>query len=88
MLDLATNSPLAITNFVDEQTTREIVTIKTAAQLTAGNRYKISMDFTSILNDEMRGFYRSSYMENGVRKYINSKMRLTDVNLTFSFLFW
>lgn len=77
MLDLTTNSPLAIVGFVDEQDTREIVTIKTAGQLIAGRRYKISMDFTSILNDELRGFYRSSYMEDGVKKYVNSETNIS-----------
>lgn len=70
VLDLNSGSPLAVSNFVDEQTTREIVTIQTASTLTAGKRYKISMDFISILNDELRGFYRSSYMENGVKKCV------------------
>ncbi|KAI9561562.1 hypothetical protein GHT06_012521 [Daphnia sinensis] len=84
VLDLTTNSPLAIVDFVDEQVTREIVTIKTATPLTAGNRYKISMDFTSILNDELRGFYRSSYMENGVKKWLAvTQMEAPDARRAF-----
>lgn len=64
-----------------------MVTIQTGTTLTAGNKYQITIDFISVLNDELRGFYRynnrlinilniilyyifyrSSYMENGVRK--------------------
>lgn len=67
---MESNSPIGLVRLVDEQKTpREVVTIQTAGKLTAGKHYKISMDFVSILNDELRGFYRSSYMENGVRKY-------------------
>ena len=65
-----------MTNFYDEQSTREIVTIRTAGRLMAGKRYKISIDFVSNLNDELRGFYRSSYMENGVRKYVSNRSNL------------
>jgi aminopeptidase N len=71
-MDLSNNNPLTMVDFIDEQSTREIVTIRTAEKLMAGKRYKISMDFVSILNDELRGFYRSSYMENGVREYVSN----------------
>ena len=55
-------------DFKDEQDAREIVTIILTEELKAGTVYKISMDFISKLNDELRGFYRSSYEENGVKK--------------------
>ena len=62
------NSSVEVVNFVDEQATREIVTIQTAIELVVGQQYKISMSFVSTLNSDLRGFYRSSYMEDGVRK--------------------
>ena len=47
----------------------EIVTIRLdSAPVVAGSQYLISMKFTAYLNDELRGFYRSSYVENGVTK--------------------
>jgi aminopeptidase N len=52
---------------VIEEPARERVTIKTVDPLTKG-RYKVSMKFISYLNDQNKGFYRSSYIENGVRK--------------------
>ena len=36
--------------------------------LTSGKQYKISMDFTAELNNDLRGFYRSTYEEDGVSK--------------------
>ena len=68
MVNVESNSPVAVVNFVDEQVTREIVTIQTAVELVAGQQYKISMSFLSTLNNELRGFYRSSYVEDGVKK--------------------
>lgn len=59
---------MAVVLVVNEQVSRELITIQTAAKLVAGKQYRVAMKFISILNDELRGFYRSSYMENGVRK--------------------
>ena len=53
-----------------EDVAYEKVTIRTTTALTEGTVYKISMKFVSILNDELRGFYRSSYTLNGETKYI------------------
>ena len=55
-------------NFVDEQSSREMITIQTGNPLTVGRQYKISMNFVSILNAQLRGFYRSSYVEDGITK--------------------
>ena len=68
MIDTETGSPLAVDGFVDNQNTVEMITIQTIAQLVAGKQYKVSMSFISILNDQLHGFYRSSYVENGVTK--------------------
>lgn len=67
-MDIEEGSPIAVTNFIDEQMTHETITIQTAVSLMAGKKYKISMNFVSYLNEELRGFYRSSYDENGVTK--------------------
>ena len=76
MVDTETNNPIAVSGLVDNQTTVEMITIQTVGQLMAGKSYKISMSFTSFLNDDpLRGFYRSSYEENGVTKY-NMLLRL------------
>ena len=70
MLDLQTNSPMAVVGFEDLQSTVQKINIQTADSLKSGNSYKISMGFTSILNDKLIGFYRSSYVEDGVTKYV------------------
>ena len=45
-----------------------MITIQTAVQLEEGKSYKVAMNFTAVLNNKNRGFYRSSYVENGVTK--------------------
>ena len=60
------NQDVPIAQVIEERA-RERVTIKTVDPLTKG-RYKVSMKFISYLNDRNIGFYRSSYIENGVRK--------------------
>jgi len=42
--------------------------LKNKAKLRKGYNYTLSMTFTGRLNDELRGFYRSSYVEDGVEK--------------------
>lgn len=59
---------MALVGYFDEQSTREIITIQTASMLGVGKRYKITMSFISTLNEDLRGFYRSSYVEEGARK--------------------
>ncbi|XP_046441609.1 aminopeptidase Ey-like [Daphnia pulex] len=49
---------------------RQIVTIQLATQILSGQQYKISMNFVAVLNNELRGFYRSTYEEEGVTKYL------------------
>lgn len=54
---------------VDEQNDREIITLVLKSTLLVGRKYKITIKFISYLNTDLRGFYRSSYEENGVTKY-------------------
>nr|CAH0105565.1 unnamed protein product [Daphnia galeata] len=84
VLDLQTNSPMAIVGFEDLQSTVQKINIQTADSLKSGNSYKISMGFTSILNDKLIGFYRSSYVEDGVTKYLaTSDMEPADARVAF-----
>ncbi len=63
-----TNSPMALRDFTNEQSSRGMITITTADQLLPSIKYKITIKYTSVLNDLSRGFYRSSYVENGETK--------------------
>ena len=68
---MISNSPLALVGYQDQQSTLQKIVIQTAENLRAGRSYKISMKFTSILSSErLDGFYLSSYVENGVTKYL------------------
>lgn len=66
--NMNTRSLVDVRDYIDEQSSREMITIQTVTELNSGNRYKISMNFTSLINEEPRGFYRSSYEEDGVKK--------------------
>ncbi|KAJ5721327.1 uncharacterized protein N7483_009261 [Penicillium malachiteum] len=64
----------------DDQT----ATIKFNQALAAGSDAQLKLTFTGILNDNMAGFYRSSYKENGETKYIAStQMEPTDARRAF-----
>ena len=65
---VSNNNPLVVTNFIDEQSNRQFITVQVASPLLVGQQYKISIKFVSILSALMRGFFRSSYVENGVTK--------------------
>lgn len=69
---------------ISEDRVRQFLVIATNAQLVAGRQYRLSMTFTSVLNNELRGFYRSSYTENGATKYMAvSQMQPTDARRAF-----
>ena len=58
---------MGITNILEDKV-RQFLVVTPNTQLLAGRQYRLSMSFTSILNNELRGFYRSSYNENGTTK--------------------
>lgn len=49
---------------------KQRITFKLADNLVAGSECKLFIKFKGILNDQMAGFYRSSYTENGETKYL------------------
>jgi len=70
VLDLSSQLELEVDNFSDDQETKETISVGLVNELEPGKKYKISMKFVAILNDDLQGFYRASYMENGTKKYI------------------
>ena len=42
---------------------REFYILKLGKKIEKGNVYRVSIDFVSELNDELRGFYRSTYRD-------------------------
>lgn len=83
MTDVGTNQIMTISSILEDRS-REFLIISTNAGLVAGRQYQLSITFISILNDELRGFYRSSYTEKGAVKYMAvSQMQPTDARRAF-----
>lgn len=61
---------LTIRKVYDQQVDREIITIEMDKDLVVGKQYKIAIKFIAILNTDLRGFYRSSYEEDGKTKSV------------------
>ena len=64
----ATNQQLSVSNLVENPDLGVVTILVSNGPLVQGSFYRISMKFTSYLNDELRGFYRSSYVDEGVTK--------------------
>ncbi|GMM29148.1 metallo-aminopeptidase [Martiniozyma asiatica (nom. inval.)] len=72
--------PIDTTYNDDDQST----TFKFKDELIAGSSVKLNIKFIGELNDKMAGFYRSSYEENGVTKYLaTTQMEPTDCRRAF-----
>lgn len=63
----------------------QVATVKFADTIRAGSSAQLKLDFVGSLNDNMAGFYRSSYkMPNGETRYLAStQMEPTDARLAF-----
>ncbi|KAF7591170.1 Aminopeptidase 2 mitochondrial [Aspergillus hancockii] len=63
----------------------QVATIRFAETIPAGSSAQVKLTFTGILNDNMAGFYRSSYkLPNGETKYLAStQMEPTDARRAF-----
>ena len=63
-----------VANLTDQNNINETITIQVGRPgLLSGKQYKLSISFVSILNDELRGLYRSFYVdENGDSKLVKS----------------
>ncbi|GES62400.1 aminopeptidase 2 [Aspergillus terreus] len=63
----------------------QVATIKFSETIPAGSSAQLKLTFTGILNDNMAGFYRSSYkLPNGETKYLAStQMEPTDARRAF-----
>jgi Peptidase M1 N-terminal domain len=47
---------------------RHFLEISLASDLAVSNNYKLDINFVGKLNDDMEGFYRSNYFEDGIEK--------------------
>ncbi|KAK6198853.1 alanine/arginine aminopeptidase [Scheffersomyces amazonensis] len=63
---------------------KQIVTFKLDDHLVEGADAKLYIKFTGTLNEDMAGFYKSSYQENGETKYLaTTQMEATDCRKVF-----
>lgn len=53
-----------------EDVPRQFHIITTGESLIAGQQYVLNISYTGILNDNLHGFYRSSYEEKKVKRYV------------------
>lgn len=51
------------------QTVTQYLVLQLDGNLVKGNFYSLQTQFTGELADDLGGFYRSEYMEDGVKKY-------------------
>lgn len=52
------------------QPVTQYLVIQLAGKLEKGNSYRLYTEFTGELADDLGGFYRSEYLENGRTKYV------------------
>jgi len=63
---------------------KQTVTFKFDRSFTKGSKIVLDLDFTGILNENMAGFYKSTYEEDGKTKYLaTTQMEPTDCRRAF-----
>uniref|UniRef100_UPI0037E9A504 aminopeptidase N-like isoform X2 n=1 Tax=Semicossyphus pulcher TaxID=241346 RepID=UPI0037E9A504 len=66
------------------QTETQYLVLELDSKLTKGHTYKLYTKFTGELADDLGGFYRSEYMEDGVKKVVaTTQMQPTDARKAF-----
>lgn len=55
---------------IEDDVERQFIVIHLLENLVKDSIYLLSMSFTGRLNDQQRGFFRMTYQEDGVKKYI------------------
>lgn len=53
---------------MDEKT--HVLSIEFDEELKAGDKGTLTIAYSGTINDKMAGFYRSTYTDNGVKKYL------------------
>ncbi|KAI7812168.1 alanyl (membrane) aminopeptidase b, tandem duplicate 1 [Triplophysa rosa] len=66
------------------QTKTQYLVIHLEGKLTVGEKYELHTEFVGELSDDLGGFYRSEYIENGVKKVVaTTQMQPTDARKAF-----
>lgn len=78
------NKHIQSTHIIFDRDREEVSMIFPGGYLNAGTCCQISINFNGTINDKMVGFYRSHYIENGVKKYCAStQFESTDARRAF-----
>lgn len=64
-----TEENIRVENF-SEDFDRQFIKIQLATYLEPDSSYTLSMKFNGMLNDQHRGFYRISYIEDSEKKFL------------------
>ncbi|XP_046650885.1 aminopeptidase N-like [Daphnia pulicaria] len=82
--DLIESRRVPIQSYIEDKT-RQLLVIGTKNEtLQVGKYYKLSIRFIGQLNDKLNGFYRASYTENGIKKYLaTTQFSPTDARRAF-----
>ena len=69
--DLIESRRVAIQSYTEDKTRQLLVIGIKNDTLRVGKFYRLSINFISQLNDKLHGFYRASYVEEGVKRSVN-----------------
>ncbi|XP_051975687.1 aminopeptidase Ey-like [Xyrauchen texanus] len=78
------STPAPSIDWIRMEPKTQYLVIRLNARLTVGERYELYTEFSGELSDDLGGFYRSEYDENGVRKIVaTTQMQPTDARKAF-----
>lgn len=78
------SKPAPIIESIVMHTKTQYMAIHLKEELTAGESYELYTEFVGELADDLGGFYRSEYYENGVKKVVaTTQMQATDARKAF-----
>ncbi|XP_077424398.1 aminopeptidase N-like [Vanacampus margaritifer] len=81
-VDSETKAPSIVSSRLQKETQYLVLTLD--SNLMKDHRYKLHTKFTGELADDLGGFYRSEYMEDGVKKVVaTTQMQPTDARKAF-----
>lgn len=69
VVDVATNQLVGIARIIEDPERQFLVLVSDVADVfDVGRQYQLSIQFMSFLKDDLRGFYRTSFVQNGQTK--------------------
>ncbi|XP_077374178.1 alanyl (membrane) aminopeptidase b, tandem duplicate 1 [Festucalex cinctus] len=81
-VDSGTKAPSIVSSWLQNETQYLVLTLD--SKLMKDHRYRLHTMFTGELADDLGGFYRSEYMEDGVKKVVaTTQMQPTDARKAF-----